>query len=185
MNENITVETVLALPDDDFEELVSSQLGRDNRNARVWDLLRHENVLPRTQALLELLHHRTTSVLEGKSMELNLFKQQCDRLGAAGDSMWREERRERMASFQGSARFLRLVEEAQLEVNQSVKAVPPARRTLQALQALTAQVVAHEKELGDDPTEADEELWPLLDSTHVVLGTRRLTLRQAHEADWK
>jgi hypothetical protein len=59
------------------------------------------------------------------------------------------------------------------------------RRPLPALQMLVDHVVQHQKEMAHDPSEADEELWAVLDTAKVVLGDQRITLRQVHEAGWK
>ena len=184
MEEILTEEAVLALPDDQFEVLLTSQLSADTRQIAAWEILRSPSVVDRSRKMLEVLHQRTTSVMQNKVMEINLFKDQCDLMGPAGVSLWREERPERMRSFNASAKFQRLVEGMQLELGSAPRGAP-VRRPLQALQALVSQIVEHQKEMSADPSSADDDLWAVLDSAEVVLGNRRVTLRQAHEAGWK
>lgn len=183
---------VLALDDTAFEALIIDQIHPPTRSQHLWDLLLGPQLLPRTHETLDVLKMRTERVLDNKSAELDVFRAQCDRMGPSGARVWQDGRPERMASFQKSRQFLALVDIALVHVDHRERQTGTTRqaesgrilRTLPALRQLTTQILAHQDEMKDDPSQADEELWELLDTITVVMGERRLSLRQAHERGW-
>lgn len=180
---------VLALDDTSFEAMLVEQLEPHRRKKSVWEALLAPAVLLRTQETLAVLHLRMEEVIGEKSMELEVFRAQCDRLGAAGKRVWDDGRVARMISHQESTRFLTLVKSAQIQVQHRMAraGVEPGRvirRAIPALQALVAQIVAHEDEMADDPSQADEDLWDQLDEIRVIINRKWLTLREAHETIW-
>lgn len=190
--EPLDVADISALDDVAFEALIITQIHSPSRDLDLWNLMLGPELLPRTHETLDILKARNQRVLDNKSAELETFRAQCDRMGPSGVRVWKDGRPERMASFEKSRQFLGLVEtalvqvvhrERQAGINQQTEA-GRILRTLPALRQLTAQILAHQDEMKDDPSAADEELWELLDTVTVVMGETRMSLRRAHERGW-
>lgn len=190
---DFTFKAAMTLKDADFEALLVRHLRPSDRSDRIWQILMAPEVLERTHEALDIVHRRTKAVMDAKSAELEVFRAQCDRLGPAGRRLWNEGRPERMASFRETERFLATVEEAQVQVGHRVRRAnvrvedsgQRIRRLLPALRTLVDHVLQHEDEMSDDPSQADEGLWEILDETKVIVEGKVMTLRQAHESGWK
>lgn len=189
-----TPEMALALDDAQFEKLVASQLAPGARNQHAWSVLTHPDVIHRTHDALESACQRSRNILKDKSLEMEMFRENCEEMGTAGGVIWKEGRAQRMRSFRGTSQFLHLAEGMLQQVRQRIAAEATSsdereargkvRRASQALQRLTAKVLDHEDEMANDPSQADEELWALLDEVKIILNGRPATLREAHKAGW-
>lgn len=200
------VQEIQAMPDDEFGELVAAQLNHNRRDERLWSSLASADLCHRTLEALDLMLMRANGVVKDKNRRIE------EVVAAFGDTAeGREPRALATRSRNLSARYARMVSEAAMEVRQQIAkrkrearrerrvhahAEPPVteliqsnqelvRRAIPALRRLIEQVIAHEAEMSDDPSQADEELWGLLDEVSVSIGKERMTLRKAHEARWQ
>lgn len=193
----ITPGEALAMDDNEFEELLRSQLNREGRDHEAFLALTSPDVYVRTDTMLRLM------INQSKGVASNKFDQMEDAKGTPDfkerQRSWRATRRylNHLIELASDCRYHSLQQRRQLRALRQAVARPhpstgarPARneegvrRTLPALRRLTTALLNHETEMSDEPSEVDEELWDLLDELTVVIGTESYTLREAHEAHW-
>lgn len=182
---------LLGMPEREFERVVSVQINPGKRSGEVWGLLLSPEVLPRLSEMLDVLHIKTKDALKHKAFSFERFMDAHAELGTTNRSVRAEGRREWQGSFQASTRFLAYIEAAQIQVKHRLKQAglgegrQAFRRAVPALQRLVTALVAHKDEMGDDASQADEDLWDLLDDVNVIIHGKSMTLRQAHESSWE
>lgn len=192
----VTVTEALNMDDDEFDDLLRSQMNRAERGPLTWVTLSSPEVYTRTEAMLRVMISRSSRVVEQKHSRLATLRK-SDEHYAERHASYQATRRylARLKEFASEARYAALQQRQQLKAARVAAYAPPAperpvrteddvRRALPALRRLTAALIDHEDEMYDDASEADEELWDLLDEITIVIESKSCTLRKAHEMHW-
>ncbi len=167
------------LTDDQYSDLLTSQVHPKYRDQDVWDLLTSPEHIERTRAVLTNMHQRTANTLRRKKSEREAFEQECRAGGAAGKAAWFESRPAYEDSRRRTAAFHQKVQQAISDIGKIQKrqnrstaheASNAARETLRQLSVGIQRHQARHAKSGTIADQEDYELWQLLDRLTVPLG---------------
>jgi hypothetical protein len=167
------------LTDDQYSDLLTSQVHPKYRDQHTWDLLTSPEHIERTRAVLTNMHQRTAATLHRKKSEREAFEQECRARGAAGKSAWFESQPQYEASRRRTALFHQKVQQAISDLGKIQKkhnratteqSVTASRNTLRQLAMAVQRHQALHAKAGTIAEQHDYELWQLLDRLTVPIG---------------
>lgn len=192
---------LLALPDEDYIEVVSENLHESAKTHAAWEVLGDPELLHRTDAALQAMFQRVNRALTHKREENDAVRLECLKRGRGGQVQWLEAKREYDAWRKRAVHFKYLVEQRRAlcktlikQNNVAVAEVSQAQQNYHnrnSLRLLATAVRRHQGALaadGDRILQEDRELWDLLDAITVPQTldgvTREVSLRRMLETQW-
>ena len=167
------------LDDDQYSDLLTSQVHPRFRNQDTWNTLISPQHIERTRSILVDMHQRTANTLRRKKAERDAFELECRARGAAGKAAWFESRPAYEDTRRKTALFHQKVQQAVSEVGKiqrtqnratSHHASNAARVTLRKLAMAVHRHQAQHAKSGTIAAQEDYELWQLLDRLTVPYG---------------
>jgi hypothetical protein len=184
-----------ALTDDQYSDILSSQVHPKFRDPDVWNALTSPENIERTRTVLTDMNQRTANTLRRKRSEREVFEQECRARGAAGKQAWFESRPAYEDSRRKTAAFHQKVLAAISELTKlskdrnrtdNHKNINEARETLRKLAVAVQRHQAMHAKSGTIAGQEDYELWQLLDRLTVPYGPNqeRTSLRTMLDFYW-
>jgi hypothetical protein len=168
-----------ALDDDQYSDLLTSQVHPRFRDQDTWATLTSPQHIERTRSILVDIHQRTANTLSRRKAERDAFELECRARGAAGKAAWFESRPAYEDTRRKTALFHQKVQQAISDVGKiqrthnrssSHHVSNAARVTLRKLAMAVQRHQAQHAKSGTIAAQEDYELWQLLDRLTVPYG---------------
>jgi len=118
---------LLALPDDQFTDLVTKNLARDTQ-PELWELLCHPDLAPRTHTVLATTRRRVRTQLTRRTQDLAAYRGQCRAAGPDGMQAYRTAKAEHQKWKRRTNGYLRLLDARLAEIEPLLDLPEPTPR---------------------------------------------------------